>query len=69
MKNKRTAIQELREKLEELEAQPDPTLDEDEISRLLFRMDNIGFNIKRIADSLSEIKGLLRKGLLEEKDQ
>jgi hypothetical protein len=47
----------LREELEALENSSSRTqLEGDEIEQLLFRLNNIGYSLKRIADSLGEIK-------------
>ena len=59
------SLQKLREALEELEKNTDyatqhHTQNGDPLEQLLFRFNNIGFNIKRIADSLSEIKQMMK---------
>jgi len=57
--NKSERMRKLQEELQALEAQPDPILDEDQLGQLLFRMNNIGYSLKRIADSLGEIKRMM----------
>jgi uncharacterized protein Yka (UPF0111/DUF47 family) len=59
--NKSERMRKLQEELQALEAQPDPILDEDQLGQLLFRMNNIGYSLKRIADSCENLVTLLRK--------
>ena len=49
--NKSERIKRLQAELETLENN-DNTLDDDQLEALLFRMNNIGYSLKRIADSL-----------------
>jgi len=57
MLNKSERMAKLREELEALENSSSRTqLEGDEIEQLLFRLNNIGYSLKRIADSLGEIK-------------
>ena len=56
--NKSERIKRLQAELETLENN-DNTLDGDQIEALLFRMNNIGYSLKRIADSLGDIKRIM----------
>jgi len=56
--NKSERIKRLQEELQSLE-QNSNTLDEDQIEALVFRMNNIGYSLKRIADSLGDIKRMM----------
>ena len=56
--NKSERIKRLQAELETLENN-DNTLDGDQIEALLFRMNNIGYSLKRIADSLGDIKRMM----------
>jgi hypothetical protein len=56
--NKSERIKRLQAELETLENN-DNTLDDDQIEALLFRMNNIGYSLKRIADSLGDIKRMM----------
>ena len=56
--NKSERMKRLKEELEALESNTN-TLDDDQIEQLLFRMNNIGYSLKRIADSLGEIKRMM----------
>jgi hypothetical protein len=57
--NKSERIKRLQAELETLENN-DNTLDDDQIEALLFRMNNIGYSLKRIADSLGDIKRMMQ---------
>ena len=57
--NKSERIKRLQAELETLENN-DNTLDGDQIEALLFRMNNIGYSLKRIADSLGDIKRMMQ---------
>lgn len=61
MNNKSEQLKALRQKLEELESidSNSNSLSDDELSQLLFRMNNIGYSLKRIADSLGDIKRMM----------
>ena len=59
MNNKSEQLKALRQKLEELESIDSNSLSDDELSQLLFRMNNIGYSLKRIADSLGDIKRMM----------
>ena len=56
--NKSERIKRLQAELETLENN-DNTLDDDQLEALLFRMNNIGYSLKRIADSLGDIKRMM----------
>ena len=56
--NKSERIKRLQAELETLENN-DNALDDDQIEALLFRMNNIGYSLKRIADSLGDIKRMM----------
>ena len=56
--NRSERMKKLKEELEALES-TSTSLDEDQIEQLLFRMNNIGYSLKRIADSLGEIKRMM----------
>ena len=56
--NKSERIKRLQAELETLENN-DNALDGDQIEALLFRMNNIGYSLKRIADSLGDIKRIM----------
>lgn len=56
--NKSERMKKLKEELLALE-QNSSTLDEDQLEQLLFRMNNIGYSLKRIADSLGDIKRMM----------
>jgi len=56
--NKSERMRALQEELSKLQS---PSLDEDEIQQLLFRMNNIGYSLKRIADSLGDIKRMMQQ--------
>jgi len=58
--NKSERMRKLKEELEALE-QNSNTLDEDQLEQLLFRMNNIGYSLKRIADSLGDIKRMMQQ--------
>ena len=58
--NKSERMKKLKEELEALES-TSTSLDEDQIEQLLFRMNNIGYSLKRIADSLGEIKRMMQQ--------
>ena len=57
--NKSERIKRLQLELQSLENNNN-TLDEDQIEQLLFRMNNIGYSLKRIADSLGDIKRMMK---------
>jgi hypothetical protein len=57
--NKSERIKRLQAELETLENN-DNALDDDQIEALLFRMNNIGYSLKRIADSLGDIKRMMQ---------
>ena len=57
--NKSERIKRLQAELETLENN-DNTLDDDQLEALLFRMNNIGYSLKRIADSLGDIKRMMQ---------
>ena len=59
----------IRKQLEELEAQSTVngnSNSDDPIDRLEFRLNNIGWNMKRIADSLGEIKRMMQEDRIED---
>jgi len=56
--NKSERIKRLQAELETLENN-NSTMDDDQIEALLFRMNNIGYSLKRIADSLGDIKRMM----------
>ena len=59
----------IRKQLEELEAQSTVngnSNSDDPIDRLEFRLNNIGWNMKRIADSLGEIKRMMQEDRVED---
>ena len=58
--NKSERMKKLQEELAALESQQDNQLTDDQIEQLLFRMNNIGYSLKRIADSLGEIKRMMQ---------
>ena len=58
--NKSERIKKLQEELHALE-NTDNNLTDDQIEALVFRMNNIGYSLKRIADSLENILTLLRR--------
>jgi len=58
--NRSERMKKLKEELEALES-TSTSLDEDQIEQLLFRMNNIGYSLKRIADSLGEIKRMMQQ--------
>lgn len=58
--NKSERMRKLREELAALE-QNSNGLDEDQLEQLLFRMNNIGYSLKRIADSLGDIKRMMAR--------
>ena len=53
-------MKKLKQELEALE-QNSNSLDEDQLEQLLFRMNNIGYSLKRIADSLGDIKRMMAR--------
>jgi len=57
--NKSERIKRLQLELQSLENNNN-SLDEDQIEQLLFRMNNIGYSLKRIADSLGDIKRMMK---------
>ena len=57
--NKSERIKRLQAELETLENN-DNALDDDQLEALLFRMNNIGYSLKRIADSLGDIKRMMQ---------
>lgn len=57
--NRSERMQKLRAELAALE-QNSNTVDEDQLEQLLFRMNNIGYSLKRIADSLGDIKRMMQ---------
>jgi len=56
--NKSERIKRLQAELETLENN-NSTMDDDQLEALLFRMNNIGYSLKRIADSLGDIKRMM----------
>ena len=58
--NKSERMKKLKEELEALESNTNG-LDEDQLEQLLFRMNNIGYSLKRIADSLGDIKRMMAR--------
>lgn len=59
MNNKSEQLKSIRAKLEELESIDSNSLSDDQLEQLLFRMNNIGYSLKRIADSLGDIKRMM----------
>ena len=57
--NKSERIKRLQAELETLENNTN-TIDDDQLEALLFRMNNIGYSLKRIADSLGDIKRMMQ---------
>ena len=57
--NKSERIKKLQEELHALE-NTDNNLTDDQIEALVFRMNNIGYSLKRIADSLGDIKRMMQ---------
>ena len=58
--NKSERIKKLQEELHALE-NTDNNLTDDQIEALVFRMNNIGYSLKRIADSLGDIKRMMAR--------
>jgi len=58
--NKSERMRALQEELKRLETET-PSMDGDQIEQLLFRMNNIGYSLKRIADSLGDIKRMMQQ--------
>lgn len=56
--NKSERMRVLQEELKRLESET-PSMDADQLEQLLFRMNNIGYSLKRIADSLGDIKRMM----------
>ena len=56
--NKSERIKKLQAELHALE-NTDNNLTDDQIEALVFRMNNIGYSLKRIADSLGDIKRMM----------
>lgn len=56
--NKSERMRALQEELKRLESET-PSMDADQLEQLLFRMNNIGYSLKRIADSLGDIKRMM----------
>ena len=59
--NKSERMKALQEELHALENSSSNSLSDDQLEALVFRMNNIGYSLKRIADSLGDIKRMMGK--------
>ena len=58
--NKSERMKALQEELHALENSSSNSLSDDQLEALVFRMNNIGYSLKRIADSLGDIKRMMQ---------